>query len=387
MAPGDLKYWSNRGFYYDEEDQCYYNDGWTIEEWEVYRNNEADEGTAWDWDIQGYAPIVPQQPSVFPEAGPSNPAPNPEPKPKPKQRMDEKKTPKLAPPMVFDGDKRKSKLFLQQLKVYITIKEEQFSSELQKVAFALSFMQKGEAARFAETWYAVEHESKELLGTWTEFEMAFKAQFFAKTTKRAAFDRLVTLKQTGGVDAYISIFRKLIAEAEISDDTILINFFRKGLKHDIAMEINRKDTLPTRLVDYMEAALEMEARRASVYGGGQSQSKRRDPYAMDIDKVDAEGEEATAESSARQLSAGEKDRRRRLGLCFKCGQKGLSRDCPNHPKAQAWKPGSKPSTSARAATTTPVAGPSARKIEVDESVLNRLLAMEEKFNKLTEKDF
>jgi len=34
-----------------------------------------------------------------------------------------------------------------------------------------------------------------------------------------------------------------------------------------------------------------------------------------------------------------------------------------------------------------VAGPSAKKIEVDESVLNRLLTMEEKFNKLTEKDF
>jgi len=212
--------------------------------------------------------------------------------------MDEKKTPKLAPPMVFDGDKRKSKLFLQQLKVYIAIKEEQFSGDMQKVAFALSFMQKGEAARFAETWYTIEHKSKALLGTWTEFEDGFKAQFFAKTTKRAAFDRLVTLKQTGGVDAYISIFRKLIAEAEINDETILIDFFRRGLKHDITMEINRKDTLPTKIVDYMDAALEMEARRASVYGGGQSYSKKKDPYAMDIDKVEAEGEGAAVESSA-----------------------------------------------------------------------------------------
>jgi len=290
--------------------------------------------------------------------------------------------------MVFDGDKRKAKLFLQQVKVYVEIKKDQFQSDLQKVAFALSFMQKGEAARFAETWYVATHKSGETLGSWQEYEDALTAQFYAKTTQRAAFDRLVTLKQTGGVDAYISIFRKLLTEAEVKDESILIGFFRRGLKHEVAMEINRKDTLPTTIVGYMDAALEMEARRASVYGGGQSQSKKRDPYAMDIDKVEAEGEGATAESSARQLSAGEKDRRRRLGLCFKCGQKGLSRDCPNHPKAQAWKPGNKPSTSARAATTTPpVAGPSAKKIEVDESVLNRLLAMEEKFNKLTEKDF
>jgi hypothetical protein len=299
--------------------------------------------------------------------------------------MDEKKTPKLAPPMVFDGDKRKAKLFLQQLKVYIQIKEDQFEGDMQKVAFALSFMQKGEAARFAETYYVVQHKSKELLGTWDEFIAAFEAQFFAKTTKRAAFDRLVTLKQTGGVDAYISIFRKLLAESEIMDDEVIMNFFKRGLKNDIAMDIYRRDTLPVGVVQYMEAALEMEARRASVYGGGHSSyPKKKDPYAMDIDKVEAEGEEAHAESSARQMSAGEKDRRRRLGLCFKCGNKGLSRDCPNHPKTQAWKP----STSARAATTAPAkAGPSAKKIEVDESVLNRLLAMEEKFNKMTKEDF
>ena len=181
--------------------------------------------------------------------------------------------------MVFDGDKRKAKLFLQQLKVYIEIKKDQFDTDMQRVAFALSFMQKGEVARFAETWNAVEHKSKQLLGTWTEYEEAFTAQFFAKTTKRAAFDRLVTLKQTGRVDAYISIFRKLRAEAEINDEGISIDFFRRGLKHEIAMEINRKDTLPTSIVDYMEVALEMEARRASIYGGGQSYSKEKDPYA------------------------------------------------------------------------------------------------------------
>jgi len=137
----------------------------------------------------------------------------------------------------------------------------------------------------------------------------------------------------------------------------------------------------------MDTALDVEARRNSIYGK-ETYQKKKDPWAMDIDKVDTEGEGASAESSARQLSAGEKDRHRRLGLCFKCGLKGLSWDCPNHLKAQAWKPGNKPSTSARAVTTAqPMAGPSAKKIEVDESVLNRLLAMEEKFNKLTEKDF
>jgi hypothetical protein len=300
------------------------------------------------------------------------------------EETEKNSTPKLAPPTVFDGDKRKAKLFLQQLRVYITIKAEHFKDDASKVAFALSYMQKGEAARFAETYYVVPHKDG-LLGKWDDFKAAFEAQFFAKTAKRAAFDRIVTLKQTGGVDAYISIFRKLLSEAEILNEDILMDLFRRGLKNDIGMDIMRRETLPTTIAKYMEAALEVEARRASVYGG-HSVPKRKDPYAMDIDRVETGGEEASAEAPVRQgqLSAGEKDRRRRLGLCFKCGNKGLSRDCPNHPKMQAWKP----STNTRAATTAPsTAGPSARKVEVDETVLARLLAMEEKFNKMSQKDF
>jgi len=291
----------------------------------------------WSWENQRYKRPAP------------NPEPIPPPAPEPEPKMDEKKTLKLAPSMVFDGDKRKAKLFLQQLKVYIQIKEDQFESDIQRVAFALSFMQKGEAACFAETYYVVEHKCKKLLGNWDESMGTFKVQFFAKTTKHVAFDRLVTLKQTGGVDAYISIFRKLLAEAKINNERIVIDSFKRGLKHNIAMDINRRVSLPTTIMDYMEAALEMEARRASVYGGGHSYSKKKDAHAMDIDKVEAEGEEAPAESSACQLSAGEKDQCCRLRLCFKCGNKGLSHDCPNHPKMQAWKP----SINARVVTTAP----------------------------------
>jgi len=293
----------------------------------------------------------------------------------------------LAAPMEYDGDKRKARLFLQQVKMYMTIKAKHFPDDLTKVAFALSYMKKGEAARFAETYYRLDHsKSGGPMGTYDKFVEAFEAQFVAKEVRRAAIDRLVTLKQTGSVDAYIGIFRRLLADSEL-DSVVAEEFFRRGLKREVAMDIMRHDKLPENLVDWMDTALDVEARRNSVYGK-ETYQKKKDPWAMDIDKVEAEGEGATAESSARQLSAGEKDRRRRLGLCFKCGLKGLSRDCPNHPKAQAWKPGNKPSTSARAATVAPpVAGPSAKKIEVDESVLNRLLAMEEKFNKLTEKDF
>jgi len=122
----------------------------------------------------------------------------------------------LAAPMEYDRDKRKARLFLQQVKMYMTIKAKHFPDDLTKVAFALSYMKKGEAARFAETYYCLDH-SKDggPMGTYDKFVEAFEAQFVAKEVKRAALDRLVTLKQTGSVDAYIGIFQRLLADLEL----------------------------------------------------------------------------------------------------------------------------------------------------------------------------
>jgi hypothetical protein len=202
-----------------------------------------------------------------------------------------------------------------------------------KIAFTLLYMKKGEAAQFAETYYQSTHEDG-LLGEWTKFAKAFGAQFFVKETKRAALDRIITLKQTGGVDTYIAIFRRLMADAEI-DQTIAVDFFRRGPKNDIAMDIMSHENLPENLIGGMDTALDVEARHNSIYGN-QAYSKKKDPYTIDIDRVETGGEEASAEAPVRQgqLSAGEKDRRRRLGLCFKCGNKGLSCDIRKIPWAE-----------------------------------------------------
>jgi hypothetical protein len=73
---------------------------------------------------------------------------------------DEMSKVKLAPPMDFDGDKRKAKLFLQQVKMYMTIKHKDFPDDLMKIAFVLSYMKKGEAARFTETYYQMKHDEE-----------------------------------------------------------------------------------------------------------------------------------------------------------------------------------------------------------------------------------
>jgi hypothetical protein len=278
---------------------------------------------------------------------------------------------KLASPSVFDGDRRKAILWLKQVETYLTINERTYDSDTKKVAFALSYMQKGEAAKFAETVYSTEWkhwgrrnvtregvttaESYVVddgpLGRWEDdFLRLFKAQFFPRNVAMQAADRLSNLKQTGSVEAYISIFRRLAPDCGLDPGTQAL-FFRKGLKKDLFMEIMRRPALPEDVHDWMDMAMEIESRKQCVYGMQTGHwNKKRDPYAMDVDRMDTGGEEASAETPVRQgtLSQGERDRRRRLGLCFKCGNKGLIKDCPNHrDSAPGFKPAAKPNREAK----------------------------------------
>ncbi|KIK36416.1 hypothetical protein CY34DRAFT_16397 [Suillus luteus UH-Slu-Lm8-n1] len=61
-------------------------------------------------------------------------------------------------------------------------------------------------------------------------------------------------------------------------------------------------------------------------------SKAKDPYVMDIDHMEME-EDSEGEKRTRKmyLTPQEHKCRHKNGLCFKCGKKGLTKDCPNHP--------------------------------------------------------
>jgi hypothetical protein len=84
----------------------------------------------------------------------------------------------------------------------------------------------------------------------------------------------------------------------------------------------------------MEKALDIEVRK--TFTASPSYSKTRDPYAMDIDRMGRDDKEEADEEEAPHarktyLSPQEWEKRHKNGLCFKCGKKGLIKDCPNHP--------------------------------------------------------
>jgi len=194
-------------------------------------------------------------------------------------------------------------------------------------------MQKGDAARFAENWYTATHANG-YLGVITDFWTAYESTFIPKHLKMQAIDRIVKLTQTGGVNAYNSIFNKLLSEAQINDADMQRELYRKGLKDKIAMDVFRMTPVPTSLADWQDAALNIESRFNAVYGGGSYKAPRtsRNEWAMDVDRIMTEEDVPVRQFQRKSnfLSQGERDRRRREGLCYKCGKKGLAKDCPTH---------------------------------------------------------
>jgi hypothetical protein len=251
-------------------------------------------------------------------------------------------------PSAFSGDTRTSTGWALQLEAYLALNKGVYDDDEKKVIFALSLMTKGEAAKWAEAKLKKATAEKSY-GTFEDFAKALKANFFPKNLEQTAIKRISTLKQTGSVAAYVSLFRTIIADTSIVDEQTKILFFRNGLKPQITTTILGFETLPKTVEDWMEKALDIEVRR--TFTSNAPYVTKKDPYAMDIDRAEVEDEEEEEAPRTRKtyLSPQEREKRRKNGLCFKCGKKGLIKDCPNHPTVTTVK---KTQTAAKPAAKT-----------------------------------
>jgi hypothetical protein len=236
-------------------------------------------------------------------------------------------------PSPFNGDTRVAQGWYLQMIAYLSMNDAVYDTDKKRVIFFLSRMTKGEAAKWAEGHLkgAIENDA---YGTFKDLSANFKALFYPKNVEQTAIRRISTLRQTGSVAAYASLFRTILADTGVTEDVTRIMFFRTGLKREIVSAILAFENIPKTLDEWLEKALDVEVRRTLIQPP--SFTKAKDPYAMDIDRTemeeDSEGEKRTRKT---YLTPQERERRRKNGLCFKCGKKGLAKDCPNHPTMTA----------------------------------------------------
>jgi len=283
----------------------------TLAAWREYYNALAPEGTSWNFFTESYEPR--------PRKNPTD------------STISSKEIGKI--PSAFKGDTRTATSWALQLQAYMTLNKGIYETDEKRIILTLSLMTKGEAAKWAEAKLKKATADKNY-GTFKDFTTEFKAMFFPKNIEQTAIKRISTLKQTGSVAAYVSLFHTIITNTNITDEQTKILFFRNGLKRDIALAILNFETLPATVELWMEKALDIEVRK--TFTSTPSYSKAKDPYAMDIDRMGRDDEEDADEEEAPRarktyLSPQEWEKRCKNGLCFKCGKKGLIKDCPNHP--------------------------------------------------------
>ena len=236
---------------------------------------------------------------------------------------------RLATPEPFDGTPTNAREFLRACKAYLRLNEHIYDSDVAKILFILSYFKKGVATDWAESWNKNVVDQPDH-AWYAEFVTAFETAFISADLAAEARCKLLALRQTGSADEYNAQFQLLASQAGIKQYEGLEQLYQRGLSHKLLERIYSMNELPKDMDDWYKAAsrLDNQSRRLKMVIAGlrdpilrpsRSHVVERDPDAMDIDRV----------------SINQRDRYRREGRCFECGQKGhLFRDCPMKPPQQ-----------------------------------------------------
>jgi len=249
---------------------------------------------------------------------------------------------RITQPEAFNGDRKKARTFLNACRAYLRTNQAIYTSELAKINFVLSLMKGGTA----ETWANHFIDTKEIAmaarvagdpaiaagheyGTYDTFITAFRESFVSGDIASDARFRLQTFEQRGGLEDYIAQFETLAAQAEITDQAILIEYFERGLKQELAEKVLGAENQPATMLALKNLArrFDQNLRRTRMIIKGlrtplpanrTSHSRPSDPNAMD--------------TSLGRLTTEEREKCFKEGRCFACRQTGHNaRNCRKYP--------------------------------------------------------
>jgi hypothetical protein len=227
-------------------------------------------------------------------------------------------------PEPFDGDRQKTKQFLNKVVVYLSLNGEVYNTDERKIGYTLALMDKGLAERWANTWRDTHIVTGTLnFGTWAAFYTEVEDFFKEEGGPMKAAIKLANIKMSGTADAYVDQFKDLVQRAGLTNDIAIIRDFEHGLKKTIVDLIYSMDTLPTDPNGWYNAAIRFDNRQRNrrIYESPSQQTFHptypapvHDPNAMVVDK----------------LSMEERRQHMASGLCFKCHKLGhISKDHKN----------------------------------------------------------
>jgi hypothetical protein len=245
---------------------------------------------------------------------------------------------KMNPPKPFTGKREDLKKFLQDTSLYILVNDKIYDTDVKKIAFALSFMNEGDAASWKEQ---ILEEAMALpsldLGTWKQFKDNLEEAFKPYDAPGDALEEMKTLRMgNNSIEEHVAKFKMLVTRSGLDTaSAAVIDYFRESLNIPLQRRILSLENPPKTLKEWYDwaAKLDNNFRRMQRILGRNDRAKtgnekkveprrqwnipRRDPNAMDIDILTTEQREDMM----------------RKGLCFGCGKPGhIGKNCPDKKK-------------------------------------------------------
>ena len=233
---------------------------------------------------------------------------------------------KFPPPEEFDGTPGKLPYFLTQCELVFSRKTEQFESHNSRTLYALAHMTKGRALEFKQQVLTnqalflkdiAKLAEENNLTPWEATKKRFRDVFVSVTSTLEAQEKMLHAHQGNrSVEEYSIEFAMWNGEAELDDKAALL-LWKKGLKPAIKQRIYESGDIPVGFDKWVKraSAIDLGWREYQLQNRGNSQGRLRKTN-------------ETKTGQRPRLSDEDYQKRRKEGLCYKCGNKGhLAKDC------------------------------------------------------------
>ena len=155
---------------------------------------------------------------------------------------------KLNLPKLFTRKREDLKKFLQDTSLYILVNDKIYNTDMKKIAFVLSFMNKGDVASWKEQLLEEAMVQPDLnLGTWKQFKDNLKEAFKPYDVSGDALKEMKTLWMgNNSIEEHIIKFKMLVTRSGLdTTSAAVIDYFRESLniplqRQILSLEIHQK---------------------------------------------------------------------------------------------------------------------------------------------------
>jgi hypothetical protein len=165
---------------------------------------------------------------------------------------------KLNQPKPFTGKRDEVDDFLQDISLYPDINDQIYDTDKKKIAYALTFMNEGDAKSWKAAFLRNAKQPTGLnLNTWAKFQTDVEKAF----APYDALEELTNLKMgTNAIDDHIARYKTLLARSGVPDTSpSAIDYFRKTLNVPLQRKLLELPTPPKDLAEWYEWAARLDS--------------------------------------------------------------------------------------------------------------------------------